>query len=728
MIGKQLGHYKIVSQLGRGGMASVYMAEQLGLERRVALKILQPSLAADEVIVQRFQQEARIAANLHHAHVVTIYDVGEVDGLYYIAMRYIEGENLGQLLRREGRLEPERALAMLDQVAEALDFAHSRGVLHRDVKPANVMVEEGDILTLTDFGIARAGEASHLTATRMVIGTPEYMSPEQARGEPVDKRSDLYALGVLMYEALGGRPPFSAASTPSLLYLHVHEPPPPLSQWRPDLPQTVSDAVSRALAKDPNDRYQSGREMIAAVRAALAAGATPEGPPTSGLTHATMVEPTFGRPGPTPVPMTPPPMASPATPAGGGRVAPPPPPLAPAGPTRMEPAARGGTRTLTPPPVPAGTELRTRATGTMATEGLLVAPDTRKKPNTRWIGPAIAAIALIAVGVLVLTQSGLIGDATATATPTAGIAKPTTQPTVQQAAQPSVTGPTAEPKPTEAPTAAPKPTSPPTAAPTATAVPTATPVPPTATPNPSARVSTAQAAVAAGDLSGAIAQLQALRDDPGVKADPQVAGTVNDTLRQTYVAYGNHLLDQGKLDDAWSQFGEALKITPNDPDATDGQKRVILNKNYGIMEANWGKDDEAAIKALEDNMTLNPDFKDTRQKLHALLIAKADRLLNGGDRDGAYAVLMRALEVVPDSPEAKLRLQPYTPTPVPYVPPPPPPSNPPPQRSAPPANTAPAYNPPPSNPPPARNTNPAPAPAPADPGPSRPFVPPGSPV
>src|SRR3954451_5297326 len=269
VIGMQLGHYKIVSQLGRGGMASVFKAEQLGLNRYVAIKLLHPSLAVDEVIVQRFQQEARIAAGRHHAHIVTIYDVGEADGTNYIAMRYIEGENLGQLLRREGPLPPARALGVLEQVAEALDFAHSHSILHRDIKPANVMVEPGDVLTLTDFGIARAGEASHLTATRMVIGTPEYMSPEQARGDVVDKRSDLYALGVLMYETLGGRPPFTAASTPSLLYLHVHEPPPPLHQLRPDLPRALSDVVSKSLAKDPKDRFQSGREMVAAARLAL---------------------------------------------------------------------------------------------------------------------------------------------------------------------------------------------------------------------------------------------------------------------------------------------------------------------------------------------------------------------------------------------------------------------------------------------------------------------------
>src|SRR3954465_8886747 len=211
-------------------------------------------------------------------------------------MRYIEGENLGQLLRREGPLPPVRALAALTQVAEALDFAHSRNILHRDVKPANVMVEPGDVMTLTDFGIARAGEASHLTATQMVIGTPEYMSPEQARGDPIDKRSDLYALGVLMYETLGGRPPFTAASTPSLLYMHVHEPPPPLHQLRPDLPRALSDVVSKALAKDPADRFQSGQEVVSAARAALVPNprTIADDPATSAVTSATMIEPTFG--------------------------------------------------------------------------------------------------------------------------------------------------------------------------------------------------------------------------------------------------------------------------------------------------------------------------------------------------------------------------------------------------------------------------------------------------
>jgi serine/threonine-protein kinase len=675
LIGRQLGHYQIVSQLGRGGMASVYKAEQAGLGRLVALKILQPSLAADEVIVQRFQQEARIAANLHHAHIVTIYDVGEVEGTYYISMRYIEGENLGQLLRREGPLPPVRAMSMLEQVAEALDFAHSRTILHRDIKPANVMVEPGDQLTLTDFGIARAGEASHLTATRMVIGTPEYMSPEQARGDVIDKRSDLYALGVLMYEMLGGRPPFSAASTPSLLYLHVHEPPPPLNQLRPDLPRALSDVVSKALAKDPNERFQSGREMVVAARTAIAQmpPTVVDGPATSAGTSATVIDPSFGQAG-RPMPGTPLPYQPPRTPT---PIRPTPPP--PGSGNRVEPAPRpGATRTLTPPPVPS-----TRNQGTGPVIQPLTSPlpsDDGKRSSTAIVGPIVAALALIVVGALVvLTQTNLFSRATATPTPIA--AKPAAgvavTPTIgvtgepKPAVGPSITPTTAQAaaKPAEKPTEAPaeKPTAQPTLAPTST--------PPPPTPNPEQRVATAQSAVASGNLPSAIEQLRALREDPTIKADQKVAPMVDDTLRQTFIAFGLQLLEQNKLDDSYAQFAEALKIAPNDPEALDGQKRVILTKNYAAMEAAWGKDDDAAINALEENMILDPGFRETRPKLYSALIGKADKLLAAGDRDAAFPVLMRALEVLPDGGQAQKRLAPYTPTPrpaptpVPFVPP-----------------------------------------------------------
>jgi tetratricopeptide (TPR) repeat protein len=227
-------------------------------------------------------------------------------------------------------------------------------------------------------------------------------------------------------------------------------------------------------------------------------------------------------------------------------------------------------------------------------------------------------------------------------------------------------------------------------------------------------VLTAQAAVAAGNFPSAIEQLRAVREDPAVKADPKIAPMVDDTLRQTHVGFGNQLLEQNKLDDSYGQFAEALKLAPNDPEALDGQKRVILTKNYALMEAAWGKDDDAAIKALEENMILDPGFRDTRQKLYSLLVGKADRMLNGGDRDGAFPVLMRALEVLPDAGEAQKRLASYTPTPVPtatpvpYVPPPPPP---------------PPVRPPPPPPPPQPQYQPPPPPP-----PNRPFKPEGAPV
>jgi tetratricopeptide (TPR) repeat protein len=201
--------------------------------------------------------------------------------------------------------------------------------------------------------------------------------------------------------------------------------------------------------------------------------------------------------------------------------------------------------------------------------------------------------------------------------------------------------------------------------------------------------------VAAGDFPTAIRQLENVRQDPAVQSDRGLAAMVNEALRAAHLAYGNRLLEQGKLDDSYAEFKAILDIAPDDPDAIDGQKRVILTKNYGIMEANWGQDDEAAIRALETNIQIDANFRETRPKLYALLIAKADRMLAAGDRDGAYPVLMRALAVIPDRPEAMQRLRPYTPTPIPV----------PPTRAPP---TAAPYVPP--------------------AGPSEPFTPPGAPV
>ncbi len=268
MIGQQVGPYTIVAELGRGGFGTVYRALHGGLDRTVALKVLEPSLAIDDDIVRRFQREARLAAGLQHPHIVTVYDVGESDGVSYVAMRYVDGEELGRLLGREGPLDARRALHLVGQVGEALDYAHSRGVSHRDVKPSNVLVERNDVVTVTDFGMAGVAERTATTPAAIEVGNADYLSPEHARGDQVGPASDLYALGVLLYVALAGRPPFSAASTPALLYKHVHEPPPPLGAFRPDLPEGLSEVLNRALAKRPEERFASAGELLAAARAA----------------------------------------------------------------------------------------------------------------------------------------------------------------------------------------------------------------------------------------------------------------------------------------------------------------------------------------------------------------------------------------------------------------------------------------------------------------------------
>ena len=206
--GRLLGRYQVVEELGRGGMGVVYRAYQPSLNRHVAIKVLPPQLSLDQQLVGRFQREARAAANLRHPNIVVIYDVGEEKGIHYIVMEYLEGRTLKQLVEEEGPLHPKRAAHIVEQVAAALDYAHQRGFVHRDVKPANIFVGPGDHVTLTDFGIAKAAsETQQLTRTGTLMGTPEYMAPEQATGGEVDHRTDLYALGVVLYQMLTGHVP-----------------------------------------------------------------------------------------------------------------------------------------------------------------------------------------------------------------------------------------------------------------------------------------------------------------------------------------------------------------------------------------------------------------------------------------------------------------------------------------------------------------------------------------
>jgi len=282
LIGKHLGKYEIRTEIGRGGMGVVYRGYDDMLKRDVAIKVLPPQLSLDTEFVKRFEQEAVLAASLHHPNIVTIYDVGKQDGVQYIVMQYLEGEPLDRWLRQRPNISLAQVSAIATQMAAALDHAHSRKIIHRDVKPANIMVDANGHATLMDFGLVRAGEGSGLTRTGVIMGTPEYMSPEQALGKEVDYRSDIYSLGVVVYALLCGKAPFERSTPYAISYAHINDSPPPLRQLRPDLPQAVDAVVMKALAKRPEDRYQSAGAFANAFAEALAlvAGA-PTSPPRS---------------------------------------------------------------------------------------------------------------------------------------------------------------------------------------------------------------------------------------------------------------------------------------------------------------------------------------------------------------------------------------------------------------------------------------------------------------
>ena len=256
------GRYKIVRKLGAGGMANVYLAEDQELGRRVAIKILNDRHANDDQFVERFRREAKNAAALSHPNIVSIYDRGEAEGTYYIAMEYLDGRSLKELIVTRGPAPVPVAVEYARQILSALRFAHRHGIVHRDIKPHNVLVDGEGRVKVTDFGIARAG-ASQMTEVGSIVGTAQYLSPEQARGTNVDQRSDLYSLGVVLYELLTGSAPFGGDTPVEIAMKHLSQVPEPPSAKRPNLPHDLDLLVMRALAKDPDERYQSAEEMDA---------------------------------------------------------------------------------------------------------------------------------------------------------------------------------------------------------------------------------------------------------------------------------------------------------------------------------------------------------------------------------------------------------------------------------------------------------------------------------
>src|SRR6516225_3020689 len=388
LVGDEFAGYRTRAVLGRGGMSVVYQAENLRLSSVIALKVLAPELAADDVFRTRFLEESRIAASLNHPNVIPIYDMGSQDDLLYIAMRYVSGTDLRQMIKKRGRLQPETALFLLGQAARALDAAHRQGLVHRDVKPGNLLIERGsdeadpDHLYLADFGITKhAMSRTGLTLTGQFLGTVDYVAPEQIRGTSVLGLADQYSLGCVLYECLTRRVPFEKDLDAAIIWAHVEEKPTRPTVLRPELPPAVNEVFGRVLAKQPGERYGSCREFIEAARVALGglAAAPAVAPPTSIPSDVT--PPAFTPAGLTPAGLTPPPESADGVPAG-----------TPTGRARQGDTIVSHRRAASDPPpsAPAAADPHPPAPG-------------RREPSRRWFArpgwiAALTALVLVAAG------------------------------------------------------------------------------------------------------------------------------------------------------------------------------------------------------------------------------------------------------------------------------------------------------------------------------------------
>jgi serine/threonine protein kinase len=455
-VGSQIAGYRIEQQIGRGGMAVVYRAFDPRLGRSVALKILAPDLAGDAAFRERFAREMRAAAAVDHPHIVPVYDAGEANGALFIAMRYVAGQDLRTLLDRERRLPPSRVARIVSQVASALDEAHSRGMVHRDVKPGNMLIGtvagsgQPDHVYLSDFGLSKQSmSTSSLTATGQFLGTLDYMAPEQVEGRPIDGRTDLYALACSAFEMLAGQPPFQRDDSVAVLWAQVSAPTPSVRALRPELPPAVDQVMATAMAKSPGERYQTCTAFANALRQAFALGTddaqgdarpAPAGWQPTEMAHVQGQAPQWptGLAGPPPAPPTawPPPADSP-------------PPQHPSGPTDPLPVAPTSypagpqpgqhpswpeappSRYVVPPPAPG------RYTGDA------IAPQRRRS----WTGAVLIVACIVVLGLAGALFAALRGHGTSTpsssSTSTSPPASHTTSPAVTTTppANPVVSGP-----------------------------------------------------------------------------------------------------------------------------------------------------------------------------------------------------------------------------------------------------------------------------------------------
>ncbi len=380
MIGQTLMGYRIEAELGRGGQAVVYRATQLALQRQVALKVVSHQLSADPSFLERFKREGIAAANLDHPHVIPVYEAGESDGMAFLAMKFIDGPSLDDLIRTPPGVDARRGLSILMQVAQALDYAHESGLVHRDEKPANILLGPGDHAYLSDFGLTRAMDGSRLTSSGVWMGTLEYVAPEQIRGAEVTSAADRYALAIVAYEALTGKTVFDQTDRTALLYAHMHETPVTPSTRRPDLGRHVDEVFARALSKTPEERPPTSVALIEQLTRAVQASSVsgpPGGAPVTGPTDPPgSHEPARSRPSPP-----------------RGSSMPPPPPSPPAGSRREQ--------------VPPGRPARVASSGAASGPG--------NTPNKKVMVGAGVVAAIVLIGGI-MAMSGVFGGESRTTT------------------------------------------------------------------------------------------------------------------------------------------------------------------------------------------------------------------------------------------------------------------------------------------------------------------------